>query len=103
VQNPDFQKACRKCLQNAFYKKKEADIIAEVDKELFLKDQEFQKVKREFGVVNNIKEDFCTFSSNRITRFLKSFDESINELKQKFTAKFQRELLAETEKIERFH
>lgn len=44
---------------------------------------QFARVKEDFGIRLNIKEEFCLFSSNRIKHFFSELDSKYEALKKK--------------------
>ena len=53
-------------------------------------------------VINNIKEDFCTFTGKKVQIFLKDMDERYETIKSRIEETINMKVLSEINKIERF-
>ena len=56
----------------------------------------------EFGIRNNIKEEFCQFTTNIIQQSLDDLDEKYSKMKLKLVERFNLKVLEQAEQIDAF-
>jgi hypothetical protein len=57
---------------------------------------------KEYNISDNIKSDFCEFTSNRISGFFKEFDEKVQEIKEKLNESISSQLIQYLSKVDSF-
>ena len=62
----------------------------------------FGRLLEEFGIKNNIKQDFCTFTGNMVKAVLDDLDQKYQKMRVKLTEKLERAVLDKVDEIELF-
>ena len=57
---------------------------------------------QEFGIRNNIKQEFCAFSTNIIQQAIEELDLKYQKMRSKIVEKFEMKVLEQADQIEAF-
>ena len=98
----DFAKSCTRCLREAFLKKDQDELRASIRVDIGQMQEGFTKLKDEFGIRNNIKSEFCTFTTNIIQQSISELDAKYQKMRSKIVEKFEMKVLEQADQIEAF-
>ncbi|KEJ82541.1 hypothetical protein OXYTRIMIC_320 [Oxytricha trifallax] len=102
IKNPDFTHSCSKCLRDVFFKRDQDQIKRQVQGDIEEMKLYFNRIKEEFGIRKNIKEEFCQFTATKIKSFMRECDLKYEQIKKRIEEKINSKLIAEMNQIESF-
>ena len=72
--DPDFSNSCTRCLREVYLKRDQDDLKESMMMDIKEMGVGFGMLLEEFGIKNNIKQDFCTFTGNMVKAVLEDLD-----------------------------
>jgi hypothetical protein len=93
LSHPDFPSACMKCLRDCYLRRDEDNVRRQALADINDMQVQYQRIKEEFGIRANIKEEFCGFTSLRIKNFVKELDKKYESLRKRFEEHMQVKLI----------
>ena len=64
---------------------------------------QFERIRDEFSIKQNMKEEFCMYTGARIKNFVRELDKKYETLKKKLEEHMQMKLVQDSGRIELFH
>ncbi|TNV84362.1 hypothetical protein FGO68_gene7481 [Halteria grandinella] len=92
-----------KCLREVFLKKDQDQVRQQAMNGIQDMLTMFERLKDDFCIRSNIKEEFWLFTSSRIQHLCSELDTKYEAMKAKFQEHLQTKLITEINKIEKFH
>ena len=87
IKNPDFSNSCSKCIREVFLRRDPDQLKRELGRDIEGLKAQVARLREEFLIKQNIKEEFCAFTTVKIRLFMREMDDKYEQIKHRIEEK----------------